>query len=123
MAPEMFAVPPGATPNWNLKAVDIWALGVVYFTLLTGRFPWAVAHGDKSPEFSEYLVGTLTSRYPWQKISTPSLVLIKRMLCVDAAKRATIDEVRELLHITMATAMHQVSIVATACSCVCCGIV
>jgi serine/threonine protein kinase len=36
MAPEMFTVPPGTTPNWDLKAVDIWALGVVYFTLLTG---------------------------------------------------------------------------------------
>jgi serine/threonine protein kinase len=36
MAPEMFTVAPGATPDWNLKAIDIWALGVVYFTLLTG---------------------------------------------------------------------------------------
>ena len=100
MAPEMFtSAAPEAKGQWDLKAIDMWALGVVYFTLLTGRFPWAVANEEKSPEFSEYLRGTLTSRYPWHKLSSRSLHLLERLLCVDASQRGTADEVCGLVDI------------------------
>lgn len=103
MAPEMFTVGPGAKANWNLKAIDVWAMGVVYFTLLTGRFPWAVANQDKSPEYTEYLQGTLAARYPWNKISADSLHLLERLLCVDAAHRVTASDAAELVDSLLVT--------------------
>ncbi|KNC87355.1 serine/threonine protein kinase [Sphaeroforma arctica JP610] len=90
MAPEVFDK--SNAPNWNLKAIDVWAIGVLYFTLLTGRFPWAMAAEDRSPEYRMYLDGDLCNKYPWNNFSEESKQIITSALHTDPAKRVTIEE-------------------------------
>eukprot|EP00123_Amoebidium_parasiticum_P013021 comp21714_c0_seq1/m.30681 comp21714_c0_seq1/g.30681 ORF comp21714_c0_seq1/g.30681 comp21714_c0_seq1/m.30681 type:complete len:398 (-) comp21714_c0_seq1:424-1617(-) len=100
MAPEMFGDPEDAK-HWDLKAIDMWAVGVVYFTLLTGRFPWAVANPDKSPEYMQYLNKDYAYRYPWHHVSPQSMFLLQKILCVDPARRVTAPELRRLVQSTL----------------------
>ncbi|XP_063932424.1 serine/threonine-protein kinase SBK1-like, partial [Zophobas morio] len=51
MAPELWYDLESEFTDTDLKAVDVWAFGVVFFTILTGRFPWSQA----SSESEEYV--------------------------------------------------------------------
>lgn len=112
-APEMFDPTRTANSKWDLKAIDMWAVGIVYFTLLTGRFPWAVANEDRSPEYSEYMRDSLQHRYPWFKISEPSLHLLQGLLCPDPAQRFAVYEALAIVDTLLMRANAQLSTAPT----------
>lgn len=73
IAPE---VSKGGQPN---KLSDIWAIGMILYVLLVGRYPFS----DDSYEFNDKL---------WNGISDNAKNLIKSMLEVDPTKRMTVSE-------------------------------
>jgi serine/threonine protein kinase len=44
----------GDVREMDLKKADVWAVGVVLYTMLIGKFPWAHAT-FRSPEFVNYV--------------------------------------------------------------------
>eukprot|EP01134_Creolimax_fragrantissima_P002089 CFRG2089T1 len=110
MAPEMFDK--ANASSWNLKAIDVWAVGVLFFTLLTGRFPWAVAVEERSPEYKLFVENTLCHRYPWNSISTGSRRIISSALNMNASERLTIDELKTVIEERLYTLQHQVPAMA-----------
>lgn len=82
----------------DLRASDVWALGVTFFNLLTGRLPWATA--DKADEdFAYHLRGKRSPRNEqlWAVIPTSVLGLLDEMMCVDSNARCSMQHVYDTL--------------------------
>ena len=73
------------------QAADCWSLGVMLFTLLSGRIPF--------PEGPNMLQRILSGRYrsmtepAWDRISTEAKDLVKSLLEVDPEQRLSSEEV------------------------------
>eukprot|EP00127_Corallochytrium_limacisporum_P001948 Clim_evm103s88 gene=Clim_evmTU103s88 len=91
LAPEAYL----KLPNMDEKAVDVWALGVTFFAVLTGSFPWRTPT-PSSPEFVKYCRGEFDCG-PWNSINPILLTLLRKMLVVRPKARATITEARQFL--------------------------
>eukprot|EP00123_Amoebidium_parasiticum_P012465 comp21373_c0_seq1/m.29379 comp21373_c0_seq1/g.29379 ORF comp21373_c0_seq1/g.29379 comp21373_c0_seq1/m.29379 type:complete len:410 (-) comp21373_c0_seq1:488-1717(-) len=100
MAPEMHSDPEGKE-GWDFKAIDIWALGVVYFTLLTGRFPWALACTANSPEYRQYVANDISHRYPWHNLSPSAMHVLRKILHPDPSRRISAPQLQTLLASTI----------------------
>jgi len=81
----------------DLKAVDVWALGVVLFTLVTGRFPWTQAVKCMSAEYTRYCAGDF-SFHPWQTLHPTFITLLQMMLRCDPTQRATVEQIMTFVH-------------------------
>jgi serine/threonine-protein kinase len=75
MAPELFrgedAVP----------ASDVYALGVLYFVLLTGRVPYAGAH------FGEFVTNVMEGNPAWPDVPGAMLECVRALMAVEADER------------------------------------
>jgi len=69
--------------------VDVWALGVILYAMLTANFPWV---GKTWADQVKYALRG--SWRPHPNVSIPCGNLLKRILEPDATKRATIQEIR-----------------------------
>lgn len=74
------------------KSVDIWALGITMFMLITGYHPFA--DGNTLSLYSKVCQGEiLLDQAIWNPLSAEAKELVLAMLTVDIAKRATIQDV------------------------------
>lgn len=99
MAPELFnRVSDGDNTDLDLKAADVWSLGIVLFGLLTGRFPWTIAT-VKSTEFCQYIFGRMDAKQTslWARIPGDFQPLLRSMLCVRPGDRVDMLLVHDTL--------------------------
>merc|ERR1711972_8662 len=81
----------------DLKKCDVWALGVVIFTLVTGRFPFG---GDTVFETFESIKNSHRSLAALETFPSERRFfngLLQKILCRDLSKRYSIDNVLEQL--------------------------
>lgn len=93
----------------DLKATDVWALGIMIWSSLTGRFPWRHA-SVRCPEFNRYSSNTLNSKETqlWGRIPCTLRSLLRDMLAVQPSARPTLDQVyARLAEIAMSASMAQ----------------
>ncbi|KNC82341.1 serine/threonine protein kinase [Sphaeroforma arctica JP610] len=96
MAPELLYDTDREFGTVDLKACDVWALGVCLFCMCTGRFPWSEAT-DKCVGYRCYSAREHTSQDLWLRIPAPAMVMLSHMLAIDVSRRWTINEVQAYL--------------------------
>ncbi|EAX98939.1 CAMK family protein kinase [Trichomonas vaginalis G3] len=83
-APEVIKAEP-----YDGKAADVWSLGVVFYTLLTGRRPFEDA------SLKNLLTKIKTADYKMPDFPPAIQDLIRKMLTVDPTQRITIAEIKQ----------------------------
>lgn len=91
MAPELFAKPPLAPSQIDWKAVDIWALGVTFFSFVFMKLPF---FGGDEEELIEKIK---EENVNWGEkgISEELKDLLEKMLDKDPKKRINVEEIGE----------------------------
>lgn len=98
MAPEILLDMPYGKP------VDIWAIGVIVYLLLSGDYPFVSSAGVELTE--EICEGHFTFDGPtWKEVSPGAKDFISRCLVVDASKRMTVRDALKHLWIKSAISM------------------
>jgi serine/threonine protein kinase len=89
VAPEVLRSKPYGRP------IDVWALGVIMFIILSGDFPFN--DDDRNILYRQIIRGKFTFEEPrWKYISKEAKHLLLSLMVVDVSRRIMIDEV--LLH-------------------------
>lgn len=89
------------------KPSDMWALGVVLFTMLYGQFPFY----DHQPQELFRKIKTADYTIPSSedhKVSESSNMIIKKLLVLNANVRMTADQVLEVLNCILHTVLYKV---------------
>lgn len=93
-----YAAPEVMLKKGHGKAVDLWSLGVITYTLLCGYSPFRSENlSDLIDECKDPRNPIFHPRY-WNDVSQDAKDFIKMLLCVDPRKRPT-SEVSCLLHV------------------------
>lgn len=82
----------------DLKACDVWSLGIMLFSMLTGRFAWRKASLD-SKEFCRFVFNTPSEKQAaeWARIPAELQTLLRGMLRVKVSERLTMQQVYDSL--------------------------
>eukprot|EP00121_Abeoforma_whisleri_P014746 Awhi_evm1s13602 len=103
------------TGNCEFKSVDMWAIGVIFYVMMCGRFPWAQAN-ETSEEFRSFLAGNLQKEEIWLGLPKYARDILEKIFDLDPKKRLTINELitqlnvevhrRKLLHVSKSTQLY-----------------
>lgn len=89
IAPEVLMTA-GTVPYTH--KVDIWSLGVVLFTMLSGTIPFSDDYG--TPAVQQIKAGQFSFRHKsWKSVSPAAKSLIRRILTVDPKERPSMGEI------------------------------
>lgn len=88
-APEVFA-----NRCADLRAADVWASGVMLFTMLTGCLPWEAAT-SRDHRYLRHWRGEECAR--WRDLSVPARTLLHGMLAIAPKDRFTAAEAHTML--------------------------
>eukprot|EP01063_Lacrimia_lanifica_P000548 TRINITY_DN10289_c0_g1_i2.p1 TRINITY_DN10289_c0_g1~~TRINITY_DN10289_c0_g1_i2.p1 ORF type:complete len:430 (+),score=145.42 TRINITY_DN10289_c0_g1_i2:126-1292(+) len=88
LPPEVVEGVPGR--RFDPRAVDVWALGVTMYALVTGHLPF---HGESLKETNAAILHA-PIRTPAELDGTHAAALIRSMLIKDPASRITLEEVK-----------------------------
>ena len=83
LAPEMI------NQSGHNKSVDIWAIGILLFEMLTGRTPFNL-YGDRNQLYNSIKI--LNINWP-DDFPILAKDLIKKILCIDPDERLSLDEI------------------------------
>ena len=76
--------------KYNGKCIDVWSLGVVFYMMLCGRYPFIAC--DTQQLRLEIHSGINVFSTCYRKLSTPIKTLLENMLCVDCKERYTVEQ-------------------------------
>lgn len=93
-APEVFA-----NRCADLRAADVWASGVMLFTMLTGCLPWEAAT-SRDHRYLRHWRGEECAR--WRDLSAPARTLLHGMLAISPKDRITAADAHAMLQSFMA---------------------
>ncbi len=80
--------------EYDARAVDVWAMAIIYFTMVFHTIPWHVAQMSDE-NYRQYTLGGAKAFEPFKRLSYGARTLLRRMLEPDPAKRITIDEIMD----------------------------
>jgi len=89
IAPEEFT-----QGDYDARAVDVWAMAIIYFAMVFHTIPWQVAQLTDE-NYKKYVLGGPKSFEPFKRLSYGARNLLKRMLEPDPPKRATLHEIMQ----------------------------
>lgn len=84
MAPEVITKSPYG------PSCDIWSLGVVYYKMLYGKYPYK---GENYAEMNKSIRGNAVTFYPQIPISPESKDFITKCLVIEPSKRITWEDI------------------------------
>ena len=79
---------------FEIKACDIWSMGVIMYILLCGYPPFFSTHGGAISAGMKTKIKAGEYQFPkadWKNVSQEAKSIIQKMLTVDPANRVTID--------------------------------
>ena len=81
--------------RYNGKCIDVWSLGIVFYTILCGDFPFVA--DDAHQLRLEMHSGINIFSEPYRKLDTAMQELLQNMLCVNSKERYTVDQCKQCL--------------------------
>ena len=96
MSPEIYQMEP-----FDGHAVDLWAIGVVLFCLITGRHPWEHSKEKQGPNvlnrYYRHMTGghlvTIVRNSPSVQMSEDAMDLLQSMLRSDRRYRLCLEQI------------------------------
>ncbi|OCH94488.1 kinase-like protein [Obba rivulosa] len=96
MSPECLGIYASQRP-FSTSRSDIWALGVIFVNLLTGRCPWHVASPQEDEGFRQFVQEGVPYIRRMLAISEDSGRILTRIFELDPSRRVTLNELRTMV--------------------------
>eukprot|EP00123_Amoebidium_parasiticum_P001614 comp12753_c0_seq1/m.7870 comp12753_c0_seq1/g.7870 ORF comp12753_c0_seq1/g.7870 comp12753_c0_seq1/m.7870 type:complete len:213 (-) comp12753_c0_seq1:714-1352(-) len=99
------------------RQADSWSLGVLFWVLVWGRFPWQTACSRNDPEYAAWVSGRFgaTNRAQWLGLSHRALELLRNLLRANPARRWSASQARQYMEAVWACVPYKPSSTPSLC--------